>query len=333
MASGIEQNDTGIAVGQDTWHGKFQVLSEAPTLQEGIKLAGLDWPVYTGNILDSNGNMIEGSKQTYRMLGDERIHLGIVGDNYRPLQNDQAFSFFDPFVANGMVKINTAGSLFNGKRIFVNCEIQNDNLSILPGDEIKSYVLLSNSHDGTLAVRVGFTPIRVVCNNTLTMAHHSEASKLIKVKHRKNMIITLESLRETMDLVNQQFIATAEQYRHLTTLPCNQEDLEKYVKQVFSLKGLEAGLDDVVDLPSINKDGSERKQKVLVPIQELFEAGRGSDIPGVKGTMWGAYNAISEYVQYDRGNIKTTEDDRFSSINFGTGAKIVERALAVASNW
>src|SRR6185295_11897446 len=126
-------------------------------------------------------------------------------------------------------QIETAGSLRQGKRVWVLAKINRDPLVIKGNDVVEKYVLLSNSHDGTLAVRVGFTPIRVVCNNTLSMAINSEASKLIRIKHTKNVVSNLESVQEIMNLADQEFQATAEQYRMLTRKDINSKDLEKYI--------------------------------------------------------------------------------------------------------
>jgi hypothetical protein len=86
---------------------------------------------------------------------------------------------------------------------------------VAPGDEVEKYLLLSHGHDGSLAVRVGFTPVRVVCANTLSMAHGSDASKLIRVRHSKSLHENLANIREVMNLANAEFEATAEQYRLL----------------------------------------------------------------------------------------------------------------------
>src|SRR5205823_12189648 len=91
-------------------------------------------------------------------------------------------------------------------------------------------------HDGSLAVRCGFTPVRVVCANTLAMAHGDDASKLIRVKHTKDVLENLANVREVMDLANQQFEATAEQYRRLARKSINQDDLRKYVRRVLKIE-------------------------------------------------------------------------------------------------
>ena len=113
--------------------------------------------------------------------------LGVVGPKYHVLQNRDAFRWFEPFLAAKEAALNTAGSLAEGSRIWVLAKLNRAPLVIAQGDEIEKFILLSHSHDGRLAVRVGFTPIRVVCANTLALAHKKDASNLIRLKHTKDL--------------------------------------------------------------------------------------------------------------------------------------------------
>ena len=135
--------------------------------------------------------------------------------------------WFQPFLDAKEAALHTAGSLRNGSRIWVLAKLNRDPLVIAQGDEVEKFILLSHGHDGSLAVRVGFTPVRVVCQNTLAMAHGSDASKLIRVKHTKDVHENLANIREVMDLANAEFEATAEQYRLLARKSINQADLRK----------------------------------------------------------------------------------------------------------
>src|SRR5262249_55530542 len=154
--------------------------------------------------------------------------------------------------------------------------------------EVQKFVLLSHGHDGSLAVRVGFTPIRVVCANTLAMAHGCDASKLIRLKHTKDLQQNLENVREVMNLANQQFKATAQQYRLLARKSINQADLRRYVKKVLKVD------DD-------NKI-TTRTQNIINEIIGRSESGKGNDLPSVRGTYWTAYNGVNEWLAYERGH-------------------------------
>jgi phage/plasmid-like protein (TIGR03299 family) len=232
--------------------------------------------------------------------------LGIVGQDYTPLQNEEAFAWFQPFLDNADVTLETAGSLRGGSQVWVLAKIQGANMSVGDNDEVAYYVLLSNSHDGSLPVRVGFTPIRVVCNNTLCLAHESQASKLLRVRHTARLLKNLDDIREIIDIAHKEFYATIEQYRILMKRAINQNDFVKYVKLVFNL--------------------SEKGGKELIPnIAYLVDHGRGSELAGQ--SYWGAYNAVTEYLNYFRGK---TQDNTLTSLWFGDSAQVNKRALDVA---
>jgi phage/plasmid-like protein (TIGR03299 family) len=178
---------------------------------------------------------------------------------------------------------------------------------------VEKYLLLSHSHDGSLAVRVGFSPIRIVCANTLAMAHNSDASKLLRFRHTKDIHENLANIREVINLANQQFQATAEQYKLLARKSVNQADLAKYVRKVFKVED--------------GKDAGTRMNNIMEEIVSLAEAGRGNDLPSVRGTLWTAYNGFSEWLSHQRGN---NQQNRLNSLWFGDSATMNRQALAAA---
>lgn len=312
MAHEVEQM---MYVGQTPWHRLGKRFVEAPSLEDAIVAAGLDWEVTTEPVLSQSGEVLPALAT--RRSSDGRI-LGVVGPTYNPLQNSKAFDFFRPFIESGEATIETAGSLRMGQRVFVLAKLKLDPMEIVKGDAVQKYVLLSNSHDGTLAVRVGFTPIRVVCANTMALAIDSKASRLIRVRHTKNILDNLDQIRSVMNLANAEFEATAEQYRLLASREINQADLEKYVKLVFNTNKKLAEAEGNIE--SLNN------RRLINGVQPLFEKGRGNDMPGVKGTLWAAYNAVSEYLQYERGS---DDQARLDQMWFGQGAQLNKRALDV----
>jgi phage/plasmid-like protein (TIGR03299 family) len=301
-------------VGSRPWHGLGRAFEVPPTLEEAIIAAGLNWNVGLRKLQTVDTMEAVSAMATYRET-DNRI-LGVVGPNYRPLQNSEAFDFFRPFIDANEASIETAGSLRDGQRVFVLAKINRDPMVVKGNDVVDKYVLLSNSHDGTLAVRVGFTPIRVVCNNTLTLAHNDKASRLLRVKHSGNLVQNLEKIQEVMNLANAEFEATAEQYRVLASKQISSQDLEKYVKIVFAQKKT---LEE--------KSVEEINSRVISSVLPLFEQGRGNDMQEIKGTYWAAYNAVNEYLQYERGE---TEQSRFDSLWFGSSAQLNKKALETA---
>ena len=303
-----------FSVKQTPWHGLGQIIENAPTSREAMKLAGLDWHVNVVPIFTEQQIEIPGHYATQRAT-DGQI-LGLVKGGYRPLQNSEAFAWFDPFVAAGEATYETAGSLRQGSRVWILAKLTRSPSEIVSGDFVEKFVLLSNGHDGKVSVRAGFTPIRVVCANTLANAHSSAESKLMRVQHSSKVVESLDAVREIMDMADASFEASMEQYRALSRRRINQKDLEKYVNQVF-YPGRETP----------PEGEASPKSRVLESIQRLFEEGRGADIPGVRGTMWGAYNAVTEYLGYERGPDDST---RLNNLWLEDGARLNAQALQYA---
>jgi phage/plasmid-like protein (TIGR03299 family) len=309
MAHEIE---TMAYFGRLPWHGLGTALDEADLYdwQSASKKAGLDWSVDLVPLLTAD-TQAKVTHRAVRRTSDGKV-LGVVGPRYAPLQNRDAFGWFQPFLDAKEAALHTAGSLRGGSRIWVLAKLNRDPLVIAQGDEVEKYILLSHGHDGSLAVRAGFTPIRVVCQNTLSMAHGSDASKLIRVKHTKDVLENLANIREIMDLANAEFEATAEQYRLLARKSINQADLRKYVRRVLKID---------------EENPSTRSLNIVEEIVRLAETGRGNDLPSIRGTYWSAYNGVSEYLTYNRGR---SEDNRLNSLWFGDGLSTNRYALDVA---
>jgi phage/plasmid-like protein (TIGR03299 family) len=298
-------------VGELPWHGLGQELHGRPTVREAITASGLDWEVELVPLVTEDAHA-PAPARAVRRTTDQRI-LGIVGPSYHTLQNRDAFAFFQPFLDAGLAALHTGGSLCGGKKVWLLARIEREPLVIGADDTIEKFVLLSNSHDGSTSVRVGLTPIRVVCTNTLALAHADKAgSKLIRVRHTRRLTDNLDALREVMDLAEQEFTATAEQYRRLRNRGINQNDLTRYVRQVFQIE---------------SKQLNGQQRRILESCFRLFEEGRGAELPGVRGTLWGAYNAVTEYLGYERGK---GQDTRLASLFFGDSARTNHRALEVA---
>jgi phage/plasmid-like protein (TIGR03299 family) len=303
--------------GATPWHGLGLQVDDAVgrDYRRFLTAAGLDWQVERVPLLTAdNGQPVPQGFATRRVT-DQKI-LGVVGDRYEVLQNEKAFEWFAPFLEAGEAQLHTAGSLRGGSRVWILAKLNRDPLVILPNDVVEKYLLLSHSHDGTLAIRVGFTPIRVVCANTLAASHADAGSQLIRIRHTKAAQVNLEAIRETVDTINAAFEATAEQYRLLAHRHINQQDVLRYVKVVFGIP----------EQPPA--DGYTKQSEKLIDeaLAKIF-SGRGQDIPGVEGTLWAAYNGITEYLSYDRGR---TPETRLNSLWYGESAKLNQRALDTA---
>jgi phage/plasmid-like protein (TIGR03299 family) len=309
----INGNASMFFRGENPWHrlGTFIHPDEKLTAEQAIVAANLDWTANTKQLFLADGTPAPANAV---VRSDNNAVLGVVGKDYQPLQNRDAFRFFDSFIESNQAQYETAGALRDGKRIWVLAKINSDVDVVKGNDILERYVLLSNSHDGTTAVRAGFTNIRVVCQNTLSIAHSSANSRLIRVRHGRNVKDNLDRVSEIMNLANREFEATLEQYKLLANRQINSTDLEKYVKLVMvGAKKMEA-----------NEEAGNRIINRIIP---LFEKGRGNDMPEIKGTFWAAYNSISEYLQYEKGS---DEQIRMDSLMFGQSSTVLENALKIA---
>jgi phage/plasmid-like protein (TIGR03299 family) len=305
--------ETMAFAGATPWHGLGTPLVEEDLYDwtRACQKSGLSWDVELTPLVTAD-TQAKVAHRGVRRKSDGRV-LGVVGPRYCVLQNADAFKWFQPFLDAKEAALHTAGSLREGSRIWVLAKLNRDPLVIAPGDEVEKFVLLSHGHDGSLAVRVGFSPVRVVCANTLALAHQADASKLIRVRHSKSVHENLENIREVMNLANAEFEATAEQYRLLARRDINQADLRKYVKRVLKV-------DESEPLAT-------RTANVIDQIIRLCESGRGNDLPSIRGTYWSAYNGVSEWLGYERGR---SQQSRLDSLWFGDSATVNRHALQVA---
>ena len=309
MSHAVEQM---MFVGETPWHGLGNQLDEAPTISEAITAAGLDWEVGLKDLQTVDGVPVN-HRATYRKT-DGSI-LGVVGPRYTPLQNVDAFDWFQPFIDAGECALHTAGSLHEGQKVWVLAQLNRDNSEIVRGDDVCKFILLSNSHDGTTAIRVGYTPIRVVCANTMAMAHSKgSGSKLIRIRHTRSSKTNLENVRDIMDNINAEFEATADQFRFLASRNFNQGDVRRYVKTMLDIQG------------TPDDDIKTRTRNILDDILTRIEGPKQS-ATGVRGTWWAAYNGFNEYLNYSKGR---TEDNRLDSLWFGLNANDNIKALNTA---
>lgn len=307
-------------LGDKPWHGLGSQIEEndAYDIESCIKASGLNWevslePCYArptkDMLFDVEINIP--AYATLRKVNGKYEVLGVVGERYEVLQNIDAFKIFQPFLDNKLVRLNTAGSLFEGRRVWILAEILGDPLEISSDDIIRKFILLSHSHDGTQCVRFGLTPIRVVCFNTLSMAHSSDLSNLIKLKHTKNVLNNLENVREIIDLVNQDFKVSLENYKLLSLHSITSEELDQYVKAVFNVNG----------------DPSTRMANTLERIKSYFEYSPGNNLTSIRGTTWAGYNAVTYYLSHEYGR---NDENRLAALWFGKNVDMNKRALQIA---
>jgi len=314
MGHEILEFDDMFSVGSTPWHGLGNILENAPSIDEALIAANLNWkvallPIFAQPNDASTPRPVHGHRAIQRE--DTGEIFTVVSNKYQLLQNDEAFEIFRPLVEDGSITLETAGSLKNGRKVWILAKITDTkDAEIRDGDVVKPYVMLSNSHDGTQAVRFGFTSIRVVCNNTLSWAVKDDGSKLIRVYHRGNVRDSLDLLRQSLDTAKAEFSLQADKYRRLANSNVNQDDLIKYIRAVLQ-----------------TEDVTRRETAIM---NVLFN-GRGLGTrPQDRISWWDAYNAINEWMLYYRGR---SVDSRLASAWFGDGYLLDQAAFQLADDF
>ncbi len=241
--------------GETPWHGFGKKVEKALTSADAIQAAGLDWGMEKKQLYLENQVIVPGAFATVRK--DNNAILGTVGQQYTILQNKQAFSFFDAIVGVKEAMYHTAGALGAGEKVWL--------LAKLPGyvrvqgdDVTEKYLLLSNSHNGTSAVSIMFTPIRVVCQNTLNIAV-SGADNKVNVRHTINMGARVNAVQEALGIVNQKFSIFEEAAKSMTMVKVTDEAFKEFVKK--------SGV-----VPNEDKLSS-RSENIMDELSNLFQSG------------------------------------------------------------
>ena len=264
--------ETMMYVREKPWHGLGTMVSEAPTSADALKFAGLDWNVRQEPVFNSHGGIIPGFKANVRDSDDSV--LGMVGDRYRVVQNADAFRFTDDLIG-GDVRYETAGSLRNGKQIWLLAKMPEQ---FIAGDKVEPYLCFTNAHDGSSGVKVCMTPIRVVCNNTLNMAL-STAKRTWSMRHTENVHERLDEARDCLFRA-QDYMDGLSRYADIaanTTL--RDEEIRAIVQAIFP----------------ITEDTGEREKATMKKCRESFIACYlAPDIAKFRNTAWGVINAASD---------------------------------------
>ena len=211
------------------WHQMGIIVEDAPTSEEAIRLAGLDWKVEQRPIFLADGTEIKGNYANVR--SNDNKPLGIVGDRYKIVQNSDAFAFTDALLGEG-VRYETAGSLKDGKVIWLLAKMP-ESFDLL-GDKVDPYLVFTNTHDGSGAVKVCMTNVRVVCNNTLNVALR-QAKRTWSARHTGSVTNKLDDARETLQLANNYIKATQETFEELYKVKLNDIYLYRTVDAIVPI--------------------------------------------------------------------------------------------------
>ena len=275
MAANVE---TMFYTREKPWHGLGTRVEEAPNSKEALILAGLNWNVYQSPIWTENETMIHGYKANIRDV-DEKV-LGVVTDRYKVIQNSEAFSFTDDLLGDG-VTYETAGSLQDGKRTWILAKMPQR--FIIAGDEITPYLVFMNSHDGSGAVKVAMTPIRVVCQNTLNLALR-DAKRSWSTHHTGNIETKMQQARQTLFQAEQYMGVLGREIDNLNQIKLSDKKVIEFIDDLFPVK------EDLSDQQKKNVDRMKEDVKI-----RYFDA---PDLKHVGKNGYRFVNAVSDYATH-----------------------------------
>ena len=277
MAANVE---TMFYTREKPWHGLGVKVADAPCSADALAASGLDWEVAQQGICTADGLFVPGFKANVRDR-DKKV-LGIVSDRYKVVQNSEAFAFTDKLLGEG-VRYETAGSLNGGRKVWVLARMPRE--YIMLGDRVSPYMVFSNTHDGSGAIRVAMTPVRVVCNNTLNLAL-ATAARSWSAMHTAGVQDKIKEAEETL------FMAE----RYMDTLGRELESLNKIempdakaVEAVHALLPLDESMSRV-QRNNITKQREDMKAR-------YFEA---PDLQGVPRNAYRFLNAVSDFATHGK---------------------------------
>ena len=288
------------------WYNLGIELNHPKTAREAIKMAGLDYTVMKKLI-----ELKPGSKQyAYATVRtDTHDVLGFVNKSYKLIQNIDAFTFFDDLVAENEAIYETAGVLGKGECIWILAKLPGF-INVHGNDIVNQYLLLTNNHDGSSHVRVKLTPIRVVCNNTLTAALQGAGE--VQISHTPDAEQDLEQAATLLGLSNYLYEQLSAMFNGLAAKKITEKQLREYVQALVP--------------DNEEAENTARTEKIRNSVLQLHESGRGSNL--ARGTLWGAFNSVAEYTDH----MMLSEDpvSRLNSIWFGRGEQLKLKAFYLA---
>ena len=332
MAHNLEQFEDGttafFSAREVAWHQLGTVTEGALTAEDALRTAQLDWdvlksedPVSTMVPMYGDGAMEQGSLEeitfkdkfmTYRYHPKTRHAeaLGVVGNRYTPVQNLEAFSFLNAVADESGAVFETAGSIDNGRKVFMTMKMP-EGMQIGGVDNIDLYLMAWNTHDGTSSFSVAVTPIRVVCQNTLTAALNA-AKSTYTLRHTPKVNGKIQAARETLGITWQYAEAFQQQAENLISQQMTDDEFKQLVEHVFPID-----------------EESERARNLAETARgTLHSLWRAPTQQNVFGTKWAAYNAFAEYSDWAKPvRDKNPETARAIRIVTGSGDNFKNKIL------
>ena len=275
MAANVESM---FYVRETPWHGLGTKVLEAPASKDALQLAGLNWRVMQEPIYTAMEELVDGYKANVR--DSDRKVLGVVTDRYRVIQNDEAFAFTDELLGAG-VKYETAGSLQGGRKVWLLAHMPHE--YIISGERISPYLLFSNTHDGSGAIKVALTPIRVVCQNTLNLAL-ANAKRSWSMIHTGDIKEKMQEAKDTLFLAENYMDELGKEFEALRMKKLTDKQVMEYIEILLPIE-----------------DGSTPQQeKNMKRLREDMKI-RYFDAPDLQGVGKNAYrfvNAVSDFATH-----------------------------------
>jgi phage/plasmid-like protein (TIGR03299 family) len=344
----ISQRSDGTAEAmyalQPAWHGLGTVVDHAPTSAAAFKLAGLDWdvltrPLFYGGVGDNGEdtyNPVKGRVATVR--ADTGLCLGVVSSKYTVVQNSELFAWCDKLVNTGDVRYESAGALKDGRIVWLLARLEGKTDFVTDGDKLARYLCMYNSHDGTNAVTIVPTDVRVVCWNTLSLASPGIQSEnegdteataaalaanrkrggIIRISHTRGVKMRMDDARAVLSRAGEAFDDFAVEARRLAATRINAEQFETF-------------LDRIIPQPLTGKMPKGRAA-ARERITELYASGPEQEM--CRDTAWAALNAVTHYVDHDWKTRDRNEEDRrrstLYSVWFGRAGGFKDEARRAA---
>lgn len=333
------QKHSFFSVKEKAWHGLGQIITDYPTSAEAIKHAGLNYLVEKRKLFTlDNGQSdrdetdlilyteLEVPNYYANVRTDTEAVLGVVGKDYNIVQNVDAFAFFDGIVGgNDGILYETAGALGKGERIFITAKLP-DYIRVGRTDCIEKYLFLTSSHDGFGSITASFTPVRICCQNTLNAALKNHRNS-IKIRHTASAQERLKQAHQLLGITNQLANELEEVFNHWARVNITDKQVKRLVQLAMApnketLNNLKTNKQDEFSSAYINIVNNVLEYALTSPTQQEVST---------KGTVFGAYNAVTGYFQNVR-NYKNDES-KFKSIMYGTGLQRSQTAFDLCSSF
>ena len=303
MAANVE---TMFYTREKPWHGLGTMVAEAPNSKDALRLAGLNWKVLQEPVYTENKELIQGYKANVR--DTDRKVLGVVTDRYKVIQNAEAFAFTDTLLGEG-VRYETAGSLQEGRRVWMLARLPRE--FIIGGERISPYMVFSNTHDGSGAVKTALTPIRVVCNNTLNLALRT-AKRSWSMIHTGDISGKIEEAKNTLLLADEYMTALGQEFEDLRKIKLSEKQVLDYIKILLPMEE---------NYSLLQKRGVEKLRADMK--MRYFDA---PDLKGVGNNGYRFVNAVSDFATHSTPRRKTANYKENIFARTADGNPMIDRA-------